>query len=120
MLRGVVHRWRAAYGLHSPAAASRGARGSGMEVNSSEPEPAAGLKPLLSALQFDVVRRDPSFVLIEPIQKAESPIPRSCGTPQGHRVLLTSETCPSSRPCRRTLRSPSSTTIQRFETPCGA
>ena len=94
--------------------------GLGMEVNSSEPKPAAGLKPLLSALQFDVVRRDPSFAYIEPIQKAESPIPRSCGTPQGHRVLSTSETCPYFGPCRRTLRSPLSTTIQRFETPCGA
>src|SRR6266436_6462067 len=120
MLRGAVHRWRAAYALHFPAAASRGARGSSMEVNPSEPEPAAGLKPLLTALQFDVVRRDPPFAYIEPIQKAESPIPRSCGSPQGHRVLSTSETCPYFGPCRRTLRSPSSTTIQRFETPCGA
>jgi PAS domain S-box-containing protein len=34
-----------------------------MEVNPSEPEPAAGLKPLLTALQFDVLRRDEHFVL---------------------------------------------------------
>src|SRR3989475_10268639 len=72
MLRGAVHRWRAAYALHSPAAASRGARGSSMEVNPSEPEPAAGLKPLLSALQFHVVRRDPPFVLYRAHTKGAS------------------------------------------------
>src|SRR5438128_1740654 len=43
-----------------------------MEVNPSEPEPAAGLKPLFSALQFDVVRRDPSFVLYRAREKGAS------------------------------------------------
>src|SRR6266403_2040530 len=72
MLRGAVHRWRAANALQSPAAASRGARGSSMEVNPSEPEPAAGLKPLLTALQFDVVRREPPFVLYRAREKGAS------------------------------------------------
>ena len=43
-----------------------------MEVNPSEPEPAAGLKPLLTALQFDVVRRDPPFVLYRAREKGAS------------------------------------------------
>src|SRR5712671_3116847 len=43
-----------------------------MEVNPSEPEPAAGLKPLLTALQFEVVRRDPPFVLYRAREKGAS------------------------------------------------
>src|SRR5712692_4784358 len=44
--------------------------GHGMGVDPSEP--AAGLKPLLSALQFDVVRRDPPFVLYRARAKGAS------------------------------------------------
>src|SRR6266436_9350742 len=44
--------------------------GHGMGVDPSEPT--AGLKPLLSALQFDVVRRDPPFVLYRARAKGAS------------------------------------------------